>query len=1091
MGKVDEFNSYGINNPDGVQHGYTDYKKWSFDNDTKLASVKELPTAKVKEYSSYNEYPAVRQKDAPNNRNVKVDNTQAQQKIQDVANQQAAATQTAASTATATTQVAAASTTTMSVAVASGTVATTIATIAVVATVVVNAFVFAINFISATFNSLAFEVSIENNEDNEEFRAVLYDDQDVIVKELTISNSQIVVFEDLQEGKEYTFVVYDKDEIVKFKQTYLTSTRKAYEDQISIEITSKESGKVSFNLYVPQDLAKEVYTLRVSDEKGKELYAVDGSQATSSYTVSIPDDRDIFFAVSFRNRVAYQYKVAKSIKYNDPTYDWANMKDNKVVATFVAQNDPTNIKTVEVPVTANILEQATMKTNGLQNVSVDFDFEGKNYKETTQLTIPALIYNYEFTRYEWVDNGLEKPTANIVLTNKTDGSVYKEAATVTLSSENVVDMVYTGAYNAAYSVLDLSYPDSHDVVLNDFAMEIMEIYPKDINTGLVMAQMGIMYEGLDEAVIEYPTFLPTIERSTEEGVFYDMSYRGQAQDYIYQAWNSDRLFYIENYMGYDYVYQIEYEDLDVFEVTFKGLYASVAEFTIPETIFGFSVTKIGESAFSDLEEEVAITVPASVTHFDGAFSGAQYVHDITFEGTLTTVAQNMFNGTGISPNAFLQQHTSITRIEDGAFAFAKNGNAPNDYDTTLTIPDNIQYIGQAAFAGQVGLVDITIPFTGSSANATGEAALFGYIFGNTTGSGVVDCSQSFYNETTSSESQRMFSIPSNLQHIYYTGTTLKEYAFSGIGSAASGLYFEFEADYISDGVIPKAAFRDSTVTSFNVSSSGIYTIEAQAFKGADQLSTYMEGDEGELSFDYSVEEIGAEAFASTSFSRIIIGSNVETIGKGAFATMASLEYYESPFVGGLSNVDSSAEKTAPTYFGYVFAGGASGTYSATHTQLDDTDEDITAYFDNQIEFVLTGGPVIEAYAFANNNVITKVTLPDSVMNIREHAFDYCSELTEVEYADVDALELIGECAFQGTKLSSFTIGSSLQKIGAYALNIGTGFTTYTTTATEIDGMMWYSSDNPSEPTLTLDSLKGSGLSSWSDRTLWREDFDNS
>ncbi len=87
--------------------------------------------------------------------------------------------------------------------------------------------------------------------------------------------------------------------------------------------------------------------------------------------------------------------------------------------------------------------------------------------------------------------------------------------------------------------------------------------------------------------------------------------------------------------------------------------------------------------------------------------------------------------------------------------------------------------------------------------------------------------------------------------------------------------------------------------------------------------------------------------------------------------------------------------------------------------------------------------------------------------------------------------MIEDCAFQGTKLTAFTIGSSLQKIVAYALNISSGFTTYTTTAIEIDGMMWYSSDNPSEPTLTLDSLKGSGLSSWSDRTLWREDFDNS
>jgi len=39
-------------------------------------------------------------------------------------------------------------------------------------------------------------------------------------------------------------------------------------------------------------------------------------------------------------------------------------------------------------------------------------------------------------------------------------------------------------------------------------------------------------------------------------------------------------------------------------------------------------------------------------------------------------------------------------------------------------------------------------------------------------------------------------------------------------------------------------------------------------------------------------------------------------------------------------------------------------------------------------------------------------------------------------------------------------------------------------------MMWYSSDDDpgGSPTLTIESLKGTGLSSRSDRTLWREDY---
>ncbi|MFA6867412.1 MAG: leucine-rich repeat domain-containing protein, partial [Clostridia bacterium] len=64
--------------------------------------------------------------------------------------------------------------------------------------------------------------------------------------------------------------------------------------------------------------------------------------------------------------------------------------------------------------------------------------------------------------------------------------------------------------------------------------------------------------------------------------------------------------------------------------------------------------------------------------------------------------------------------------------------------------------------------------------------------------------------------------------------------------------------------------------------------------------------------------------------------------------------------------------------------------------------------------------------------VTTVTIPASITRIEHDAFNNCSQLQTVTFEDKDTLEYIGENAFVGTKISSFTGGKNLQVVGQYA-----------------------------------------------------------
>lgn len=149
--------------------------------------------------------------------------------------------------------------------------------------------------------------------------------------------------------------------------------------------------------------------------------------------------------------------------------------------------------------------------------------------------------------------------------------------------------------------------------------------------------------------------------------------------------------------------------------------------------------------------------------------------------------------------------------------------------TSVVVPDSVVTIGAKAFSGCGRLKSLSLPFIGKTADAKGEKALLGYIFGSASYTGGTSVDQKY---SEAAEDVSTFYIPAALTTLTITGSSIPDYALyncSMITTLEVGKNIATVGAHALDGNKITALFVDSPafvamLTADNLSNLGMKTL---------------------------------------------------------------------------------------------------------------------------------------------------------------------------------------------------------------------------------------------------------------------------
>ena len=278
----------------------------------------------------------------------------------------------------------------------------------------------------------------------------------------------------------------------------------------------------------------------------------------------------------------------------------------------------------------------------------------------------------------------------------------------------------------------------------------------------------------------------------------------------------------------------------------------------------YSVTKIGDCAFSYCNALTSIYIPNSVTSIgSAAFYGCKGLTNINIPNSVATIGNNAFYGcTGLTS---VNIPNSVTHVGGNAFSgTAWYNNQPNGViytglvaykykgtmpeGTSIAIKEGTTEIAYSAFSGCSGLIDITIPNTVVS---------------------IGDCAFINCNRLTD------ISIPNSVVSIGDRAF----YGTSWFDNQPGGLIYTGLVAYKYKGTMP-----EGTSISLN---DGTLGISGRAFSQCNGLTNII--------IPGTVTNIGSEAFYNcTSLTNINIPNSVTSIGEMAFGNCTGLTSIDIP-----------------------------------------------------------------------------------------------------------------------------------------------------------------------------------------------------
>jgi uncharacterized protein YjdB/Leucine-rich repeat (LRR) protein len=525
---------------------------------------------------------------------------------------------------------------------------------------------------------------------------------------------------------------------------------------------------------------------------------------------------------------------------------------------------------------------------------------------------------------------------------------------------------------------------------------------------------------------------------------------------------------------------------------------------IPETIDGYSVVAIGESAFENNSLLVCVVIPDTVTSIGSwsfaectnlqtinlsnnlvtlskeaflnctsltsihipkslretyyPFDGCSALRTVTFEEGITAILDTLFGNTGLTEITIPDTVTSI-----GANCFAECTNLQ-----TVNLCNNLVSLGYCAFQDCTSLTSIYIPksltdidtygwnwwypFDGCSALRTvnfeeGITAIPTALFANT---GLTEIT---IPNTVTSIGERSFAECTNLQKVTIPDTV----TFIGANCFAECTNLQtvnMSKNLVSLGYL---AFRDCTsLTSIYIPKS-LTDIDTYGwnwrypFDGCSALRT--------VNFEEGITAIPTALFANTGLTEITIPDTVTSIGERSFAECTNLKKITIPdsvtYIGDYSFADCTAlqEIDLPDSITDMGSGTFSGCTALTKVKLPSQRQNImesmfegcTALKEITLPETVT---TIQKSAFKNCTSLETIHWSSSLTTIAENAFENCDALTQLEIPNT--VTSVGNSAFYDCDgLTTVTIPNSVTSLGTYLfydcdaltdVSLGTGIT---------------------------------------------------